>query len=154
LIHDEHLGRVIGLLRASYSHLIFDLSKRFTPTDWTALRVSDAIVLVGQLELTSLTNVVRMLHTMDKEDGFRDKVKVVMNRVGAEDSDIPMEKAQETIGKPIYWQVPNDAKAMLGARNSGVPLIQHAPKSRAHQSLVGLANALCGKTPADAPKKE
>jgi pilus assembly protein CpaE len=154
LIHDEHLGRVIGLLRASYSHLIFDLSKRFTPTDWTALRMSDAVVLVGQLELTSLTNVVRMLHTMDKEDALRDKVKVVMNRVGADDSDIPMEKAQETIGKPIYWQVPNDTKAMLGARNSGVPLIQHAPKSRAHQSLVGLANALCGKTPAEAPKKE
>jgi pilus assembly protein CpaE len=154
LIHDEHLGRVIGLLRASYSHLIFDLSKRFTPTDLTAMRMSDVIVLVGQLELTSLTNVVRMLHTMDKEEGLGEKVKVVMNRVGADDSDIPMEKAQETIGKPIYWQVPNDQKAMLGARNAGVPLILHAPKSRTHQSLVGLGNALCGKTPAEPPKKE
>jgi pilus assembly protein CpaE len=154
LIHDEHLGRVIGLLRASYSHLVFDLSKRFTPTDLTALRMSDVIVLVAQLELTSLRNVVRMLHTMDKEEGLGDKVKIVMNRVGAEDSDITLEKAQETIGKPIYWQVPNDYKPMLGARNSGVPLLIHAPKSRVHQSLTGLANALCGKTPADAPKKE
>jgi pilus assembly protein CpaE len=154
LIHEEHLGRVIGLLRASYSHLIFDLSKRFTPTDWTAMRMSDVIILVGQLELTSLTNAVRILHTMDKEEGLGEKVKVVMNRVGAEDSDIPMEKAQETIGKPIYWQLPNDYKAMLGARNSGVPLLIHAPKSRVHQSMLGLANALCGKTPAEAPKKE
>src|SRR5207302_1215232 len=37
LIHEDHLGRVIGLLRASYTHLIFDLSKRFTPTDLTAM---------------------------------------------------------------------------------------------------------------------
>ena len=36
----------------------------------------------------------------------------------------------------------------------GVPLLEHAPKSRVHQSLVGMANALCGKVPADAPKKE
>lgn len=154
LIHEEHLGRVIGLLRASYSHLIFDLSKRFAPTDLTAMRMSDVVVLVAQLELTSLRNVVRVLHTMDKEEGLGDKVKVVVNRVGAEDSDITLEKAQETIGKPIYWQVPNDYKAMLGAKNAGVPLLTFAPKSKVHQSLTGLANALCGKTPAEAPKKE
>ena len=154
LIHEEHLGRVIGLLRASYSHLIFDLSKRFTPTDLTAMRMSDAVLVVAQLELTSLRNVVRMLHTMDKEEGLGDKVKVIMNRVGADDSDITLEKAQETIGKPIYWQVPNDFKSMLGARNAGAPLMMHAPKSRVHQSLVGLANALTGKTPAEPAKKE
>jgi pilus assembly protein CpaE len=154
LIHDEHLGRVIGLLRASYSHLVFDLSKRFTPTDLSAMRMSDVVLLVAQLELTSLRNVVRMVHTMDKEEGLGDKVKVVMNRVGVDDSDITLEKAQETIGKPIYWQVPNDPKSMLGARNAGVPLLIHAPKCRMHLSLVGLANALCGKTPAEAPKKE
>src|SRR5262249_5508362 len=64
LIHEDHLQRVIGLLRASYTHLVFDLSKRFTPTDWTAMRMADVILLVAQLELTSLRNVVRMLHTL------------------------------------------------------------------------------------------
>jgi pilus assembly protein CpaE len=154
LIHEEHLGRVIGLLRASYSHLVFDLSKRFTPTDLTAMRMSDVIILVAQLELTSLRNVVRILHTMEKEDGMGEKIKVVINRVGAEDGDITLDKAQETIGKPIYWQVPNDLKSMTGARNAGVPLLTFAPKSKAHLSLVGLANALTGRTPAAAPKKE
>ena len=154
LIHEEHLGRVIGLLRASYSHLVFDLSKRFTPTDWTAMRMSDVVIMIAQLELTSLRNVVRMVHTMDKEEGLGEKVKIVMNRVGADDSDITLEKAQETIGKPIFWQVPNDYKAMLGARNAGVPLMTHAPKSKTHLSIVAMANTLCGKVPAEAPKKE
>ncbi|MBM3995885.1 MAG: response regulator [Planctomycetes bacterium] len=153
LIQDEHLGRVVGLLRASYSHLVFDLSKRFAPTDWTAMRMSDVVILVAQLELTSIRNVVRILHTMDKEDGLGDKVKVVMNRVGADDSDITLEKAQETIGKPIYWQVPNDYHVMLEARNTGVPLLTHAPNSDVHQSILGLANALCGKAPTE-PKKQ
>src|SRR5271168_1067935 len=69
LIHEDHLQRVIGLLKASFSHLVFDLSKRFTPTDLTAMRMSDVVILIAQLELTSLRNVVRMLHTMDKEEG-------------------------------------------------------------------------------------
>jgi pilus assembly protein CpaE len=154
LIHEEHLGRVIGLLRASYSHLVFDLSKRFTPTDLTAMRMSDVVIVVAQLELTSLRNIVRILHTMEKEEGMGDKLKVVMNRVGSDDSDITLEKAQETIGKPIYWQVPNDYAAMLGARNAGVPLMTHAPRSKAHLSLVSLANVLCGKAQPEAPKKE
>ncbi len=113
LIHEDHLQRVIGLLKASYSHLIFDLSKRFTPTDLTAMRMSDVILLIAQLELTSLRNVVRMLHTLGNEEGLGEKVKVVVNRVGSDEGDITLKKAEETIGRPIYWQVPNDFKAML-----------------------------------------
>jgi pilus assembly protein CpaE len=154
LIHPDHLARVINLLRASYTHLVFDLSKRFTPTDLTAMRMSDVILLVAQLELTSLRNAVRMLHTLGNEDGLRDKVKVVMNRVGSDDCDITLAKAEETLGRPIFWQVPNDYRSVLGARNAGVPLLTHAPRSKTHLSLVGLASALNGKSASDAPRKE
>jgi pilus assembly protein CpaE len=154
LIHEDHLGRVINLLRASYTHLVLDLSKRFTPTDMTAMRMSDVILLVAQLELTSLRNVVRMLHTLGNEDNLRDKVRIVINRVGSDDCDITLAKAEETIGRAIFWQVPNDYKAVLGARNAGVPLLTHAPRSKTQLSLVGLAAALCGKTNGEVVKKE
>jgi pilus assembly protein CpaE len=154
LIHEDHLGRVIGLLRASYSHLIFDLSKRFTPTDLTAMRMSDVVLLVAQLDLTSLRNVVRMLHTFGQEEGLAEKIKVIMNRVGSDDGEIGLKKAEETIGKPIFWQIPNDFKAMLGARNAGEPLLMHAPRSKAQLSLVGLANSLCGKAPPESMRRE
>lgn len=154
LIHEEHLGRLIGLLRASYSHLVFDLSKRFTPTDMTAMRMSDAILLVAQLELTSLRNVVRMLHTLSQDGDLAEKVKVVVNRVGSDDGgEITLAKAEETIGRQVYWQIPNDFKAMVGSRNAGVPLMTHAPKSKAQIALIQLGNALCGKIAAE-PKKE
>ncbi len=145
LIHEDHLQRMIGLLRASYNVLLLDLSKRFTPTDLTAMRMSDAILLVAQLELTSLRNVVRMMHTFGQDEDLRDKFRIVVNRVGCEEAEISLKKAEETIGQPIFWQVPNDSKALLGARNEGVPLLQHAPRSKAQQSLQGLANMLVGK---------
>lgn len=159
LIHEEHLQRAISLLRASYTHLVLDLSKSFTVMDYTAMRMADVILLVCQLELTSLRNTVRILATMEAEEGLTDKLKVVVNRVGSDytEGDISMAKAEETIGKPVYWQIPNDFKAMMGSRNSGVPLIQHAPKSKAHQSITALGNALCGKqekVEAPEPKKK
>lgn len=148
LIHEEHLQRAIQLLRASYTHLVLDLSKSFTVMDYTAMRMADIILLLCQLELTSLRNTVRILLTMESEAGLTDKIKVVVNRVGSEEGDITLAKAEETIGKPIYWQVPNDFKAMMGSRNAGEPLIVNAPKSKAHQSITDLANALCGKAAA------
>jgi pilus assembly protein CpaE len=145
---------VIGLLRASYTHLIFDLSKRFAPTDWTAMRMADVILIVAQLDLTSLRNVVRMVHTLGTEESLLQKVRVVINRVGSDDCDITLKKAEETIGQPIFWQIPNDYRAMLGARNEGVPLLQHAPKTKIQASLAELANVLCGKTKPAVAKKE
>jgi pilus assembly protein CpaE len=152
LIREDHLQRVIGLLRASYTHLLLDLSKGFTATDLTALRMADMILLVAQLELSSLRNVVRLLMTLGNDPALANKVQVVINRVGME-TDIALKKAEETIGKPIYWQVPNDPKTVQDARNEGVPLIQHAPRSKIHQSIAGLAQALSGK-PNQPPAKE
>jgi pilus assembly protein CpaE len=153
LIREDHLQRVIGLLRASYTHLVLDLSKSFSPNDVTALRMADVILLVAQLELSSLRNVVRMLLMLGADEQLGPKVQVVVNRVGS-DTDISVKKAEETIGKPIYWQIPNDTKLLMEARNQGVPLVQHAPRSKVQQSIQGLAHALTGKEQQAAPKEK
>jgi pilus assembly protein CpaE len=153
MIREEHLQRVIGLLRASYTHLVLDLSKSFTPNDVTALRMADVVLLVAQLELSSLRNVVRMLVTLGNDEVLSKKVQIVLNRVGS-DGDISLRKAEETIGKPIFWQVPNDSRAMIDSRNAGVPLLQQAPKSKIQQSMAGLVQALIGRNLQQAaPKK-
>ena len=144
LIREEHLQRLINLLRASYTHLLLDLSKSFSPTDVTALRMADVILLVAQLELSSLRNVVRMMLTLGNDHELAPKVQVVINRVGME-TDITLKKAEEIIGKPIFWQIPNDSKAMCESRDNGVPLVQQAPRSKVQQSFTGLVQALTGK---------
>src|SRR5206468_7151052 len=77
LIREEHMQRVIGLLRASYTHLILDLSKSFSPVDMTALRMSDVVLLVCQLELSSLRNVVRMMLSLGSDPELDSKVRIV-----------------------------------------------------------------------------
>src|SRR5262249_9978489 len=90
---------------------------------------------------------------LGQDEALANKVKVVINRIGM-DSDITLKKAEETIGKPIYWQLPNDPKVLAESRGAGGPLIQHAPKSKAHQAIARLAHALPGKQGDAAPKKE
>jgi pilus assembly protein CpaE len=145
LITADKLQRVIGLLKTSFTHMVLDTSKCYSELDMLALRAADDVLMVTQLDLPCLRNVVRLLMTFDDDDGLRDKVKVIVNRFGQDAGQISMKKARDTIGREVYWQVPNDYRVMVEVRNNGVPLLQHAPRAPITQSIGSLADALCGK---------
>ena len=151
LITAEDLRRVIGLLKATFSHLIFDLSKSYTEVDMEAMQAADHILLVTQLDLPCLRNVVRLLMSMEEIEGMKDKVRIIVNRVGLENGQISMKKAQETIGREIFKQIPNDYRVMAEVRNNGVPLVDGAPRSSLTQAIVELADSLCGYKTEEGP---
>lgn len=144
LVTPDDLQRVIGLLKATFSHLIFDLSKGYSELDMVAMQAADHVLLVTQLDLPCLRNVVRLLMSMDEIDHLKDKVRVVVNRVGLENGQISMKKARETIGREIFKQIPNDYRVMAEVRNNGVPLVDGAPRAGLTQAILELAESLCG----------
>jgi pilus assembly protein CpaE len=107
--------------------------------------MADHVLLVTQLDLPCLRNVVRLMMSFGEMDGMKEKVKVIVNRVGRDNCQISLKKAQETIGAEIYWQLPNDFRVMVDVRNNGVPLIEQAPKAAITQTIGALADALGGK---------
>ncbi len=144
-ITTDELARVLGLLKASFTHVIIDTSKSFNELDMYALTEADEVLLVTQLDLPCLRNVVRLMMSFKEHNKFDDKVKIIVNRVGYETGQISLRKAQETIGRDIFWQIPNDYRVMVEVRNNGVPLLQQAPKAAITQSISQLAVALSGK---------
>ena len=145
LVTPDDMTRVIGLLKATFTHLIIDTSKSFNALDMFALNQADMVLLVTQLDLPCLRNVVRLLMSFKDTAALDQKVKIIVNRVGYETGQISLKKAQETIGREIFWQIPNDYRVMVEVRNNGVPLLQQAPKAAITQSIGQLADALCGK---------
>jgi pilus assembly protein CpaE len=152
LVTPDDLQRVFGLLRAAFSHLIIDLSKAYGPVDMVALEAAHEILLVTQLDLPCLRNVVRLLTSFDEVEGMKDKVKIIVNRAGLDNGQISLKKAQETIGREIFWQLPNDYRLMVEVRNNGVPLIEQSPRASVTQAIVGLAEAISGSAPAEEPE--
>ena len=153
-ITPEDLQRMIGLLKATFTHLILDLSKGYTPNDMVALETATQVLLVTQLDLPCLRNVVRLMSSFGEINGLKDKVKIVVNRAGLDASQISTKKAQETIGREVFWQLPNDYRTMSEVRNNGVPLIEQAPKAAITQSIMELAEYFTSgnsseKNPAD-----
>ncbi len=138
----EQLKRVIALLKATFTHLVIDISKSFGPLDVTALELSDVALLVTQLDLPCLRNVVRLTHYFEQREGLLDKIKVVVNRQGLEDEQISMSKALETIGREISWTIPNDYATMVEARNNGIPLMDQAPRAKITRAIEAVALAV------------
>ena len=144
LISPDDLQRVIGLLKATFTHLVLDLSKSYTPLDMVALQAANHILLVTQLDLPCLRNVVRLMMSFGNMKGVAEKVKIVVNRVGLDTGNISLKKAQDTMGRELFWQLPNDYRTMVEMRNNGVPLVEMAPKASITQAIIGLAEALTG----------
>jgi len=75
--------------------------------DAAALAVADHILLVTQLELSSVLNATRVISALMALDETGDKVKVILNKSGIEQDDeeqhrISPKKAEDIIGKPFY----------------------------------------------------
>jgi pilus assembly protein CpaE len=145
LITVDDMTRVIGLLKATFTHLILDTSKSFNHLDMMSLSEADIVLFVMQLDLPCLRNVVRLMTSFRELPKFDEKVRIVVNRVGYDMGQISLKKAQETVGREIYWQIPNDYRVMVEVRNNGIPLIQQSPKAAITQSINQLADALCGR---------
>lgn len=143
-INAEDLGRVIGLLKSSFTHLVFDLSKSYSRLDEVALLAATDVLLITQLDLPCLRNVVRLLMSFEEFEGLKEKTKIVVNRAGLDSGQISMNKAQETIGGEFYWQIPNDYGLMVDVRNNGVPLVIQAPKASITRSIVEMGEKLNG----------
>lgn len=135
----EQLKRVIALLKATFTHLVIDISKAYGPLDITAIEMSDVALLVTQLDLPCLRNVVRLTQYFEQREGLSEKIKVVVNRQGLEDAQISMNKALETIGREISWTVPNDYATMVEARNNGIPLMDQAPRAKITRAIEAIA---------------
>ncbi|HVA47600.1 MAG TPA: response regulator [Pirellulales bacterium] len=147
LISPDDLQRVLGLLKATFTHLVLDLSKSYNALDLVALQAADHILLVTQLDLPCLRNVVRLMMSFGNMKGVAEKVKIIVNRMGLDAGNISLKKAQDTIGREIFWQLPNDYRTMVEMRNNGVPLVEQAAKASITQAIVGLSDALSGHKP-------
>ncbi len=148
-INPDSLRKVIGLLRASFTHVVIDTSKSFSEVDLTAMELVNEVALMVQLDLPCLRNMVRLLMSFQEMDNIRDKVKVVVNRMGLESGQISLKKARESIGRDVFHQIPNDYRTMVEMRNNGVPLIEQAPRAPITQSILQLTDMLVGNVPGE-----
>lgn len=140
-IEPEALRRVLDMLKAGFDSVVIDTSKGLQASDFVAFEEATAILLIVQLDLICLRNSARLLDLFRQYEGLIDKVRVVVNRLGSSDSEVGIKKAEQALGRPIAFRVPNAFKVFDAARSRGVTLEEEAAGCRAHKALQEMAQA-------------
>lgn len=127
----EAISKILNVFREAYSHTIVDAS---SASDEQMLRllseVSEAIVVVLTPEIPALWRTLRLLELLDVH-GAGDRIKVVLNRSHKKD-EITRKDIENTLGRKIFWSLPNDYRASIDAINAGKPLV-----TMNHSGLAG-----------------
>jgi pilus assembly protein CpaE len=141
-VDPETLRRLLAMLKSSFPTVLIDTSKGLQSSDFVAFEMADVILMVVQLDLTCLRNTARLLQLFQQFDGLTERVKLIVNRAGSHDAEISLKKAEETLKKPISWQLGNATKIFHAARAKGVPVDAVAPGSKTHQTILEIARSL------------
>ena len=146
-------GNVVAALLAQcrqvYEHTIVDCEHAFEGRSVAALDAADKILLLAQLQVSSLVVAKRTLGIF-KELGYDDdKVQIVINREGSSNL-VSAAEAEKMLGRTIHGRIPNDFAVSSEAQAQGVPFLRHASGSALAKSYETLASRVAGRngTPA------
>jgi pilus assembly protein CpaE len=149
----EAVFRLVSLLQRMFDIVVIDGGQSLSPISLKILQMSDEILFVSLLNLSSLANTSKVFKSLSSAlDISRDQLRIIINRY-IKDSDLSLRDAEKWLGKEIFWTVPNDYKTTITAINNGRPLIDIASKAAVTKSIKDLAENIFKKTDATDTKR-
>ena len=145
------IERLMKLMKTVFDFIVVDSGHITEDISLKILEMSDEVLLTAILSLPCLSNVKRFLKLFyDLGCPSQECVKIVINRY-IRSGDISLKDAESSIGKKIFWTIPNDFRSTMSAINQGKALGEIAPKTDISQSIRELAEQFTEK-PVDRKK--
>jgi pilus assembly protein CpaE len=155
LITTAGVRRVLEKLRAEHDLVVVDCTSWFNDTTLAILDMSDVILTMLSLEITSIKNMRLFLEVADQLGYERGKVRLVLNRA---DSTLGIRVAdvEHSIGRKVDHTIVSDGRSVVYALNRGVPFFLSNREAQVSQDVLRLAQAVAGvgeEVPADDNRK-
>lgn len=138
----QQIDNLITLAIQDYDFVILDIAHNLDSINMKALDRADFIFPVMQPMVNYLRAMVRQLRVFAMLGYVNDKIHILVNRMDTMIV-LPLEKMQETLGRPISFQVPNDFRKATESVNLGIPIGKLAAESPVTESLRTLCKTLC-----------
>ncbi len=143
ILNGDVVGALLAQCRQTYEHTIVDCEHAFESRTVATLDAADRILLVAQLQVSSLVVAKRTLSVFRELGYDDDKIQIVVNREGSTNLVTPAE-AQKVLGRNIDARIPNDFAIASEAQAQGVPFLRHSAGSVLAKSYEALATRVAG----------
>ena len=149
----DTLERMFKVMSSMYDFVIVDTGQLLNDTALKVLQMSDKVILVAVQSLPCLVKTTKILKTF-RNLGYPDQnsVHVVLNRY-LKNANIDIDDVEKSLGKKLFWTVPNDYLTTISAINKGQPLGRIAPRKEITRSFIQMADSM-SESPDEAKKKK
>src|SRR5215471_18606479 len=130
------LARLFDLVVNHYRFVVVDASSRLDATTRLLSELSNAVLLVAQMDVVSLKSA-SLIHAFLEEGTGRDRMRIVLNRY----KKIPgftEEDVQRATNCKVLWKVPNAYQQISPSIDHGTPIVLQdgSEISRSYRSLA------------------
>lgn len=147
------IGKLLGILRQHYDHVIVDGVRGFDEMSLAALDASQVLLMVLTQDVPAVRNAQRCLELFGRLGYDQQKVKLILNRY-QKASKITLEVVADTLKVPVAHTISNDFVSIIDAINRGVLLVEAAPRAKLTQDISDLVSVVSGEVAVErAPAK-
>ena len=143
LITAEHMRAILGRLRQTHDVVVVDCSPWLNDATLAVLDVSQTVVGVLTLDLTSIKSMRLFVSVADQLGYGEDKLRLALNRADSSHG-IALEDVERSIGRRIDHMIVSDGRAVVHALNHGIPFVAGNRRAQISRDVVSLAGALLG----------
>ncbi len=137
----EGVGKIFGILRGLYDHIVVDLGHLFDDLFFRVFQEADLVLMLSEITIPNFRNLRKLWPLLkDWELGHR-KLKVVVNRHNRQ-NDQGLDELEKIMGEPPLALLADDYAAVIAAINQGVPLVKAAPRSKLYLGLKAVAQKI------------
>jgi pilus assembly protein CpaE len=145
-IEFDHLMRAIRVAQIHYDVVLLDLPTNLTNWALSIILASDLVLLVGELELTSLRQVKRRLDLLASMGFERRAIAVVINKVEQKlFGSIKVDDAERAINHPVTATITRDHALIAEAQDQGLLAFDIQKRSKFGKEISALAETLQGR---------
>lgn len=140
----EQLLRVIQLARKEYDFVVMDLPANWTNWNLSTLLDASEILMVVELDISSLRQAKRWLELFQSVGVKAEKVSVVVNRVEKKlFGSISLKDVKEALKRDVLVGLPNEGAKISTAQDQGLLLSEIQGKNKFDLEMAKLAEILC-----------
>lgn len=139
-IDAKHVEKILGLLNGNFHFVIIDVPASFQDIVLTALDSSEKILVVSTLDLPTIKNIKVGLNLMENLK-YREKVQVVVNKA-SEQYGVRFSEFEETVGYPIWVNIPEDSNTVITSANKGIPFVMTRDDTKVAKAVFQLSEKI------------
>ena len=140
-ITPQQIEKLFKTLKKVFPYIVVDMSSNIDPNSLKILDKSDWILFTTIVNIPAIRNAQRCLNLFSSRNYPKDRVKIIVNRY-MENDEIKIEDIENTLGKKIYWKIPNNYFSIMESINKGIPVSEVSSNSNIANSFRDLASKI------------